>query len=241
VAADTPNLSLKRPDLADYFHLANHLNGNWDKIDAYIGAAKGSKDSIDQRLDISLNEDGTLKAGGVPTGVIVMWSGLLSAIPGGWSLCDGGDSRPDLREKFILGWSNGVDPGGTGGANSITLAITNLPAHTHGVGTLVTANNGSHTHGVGSLVTNNTGAHTHTVPNCFEKIWAASGSDQRTPWNGHYVNSGSSGAHTHTITGSTASGGAHTHTITGSTASVGSGTSFDNRPAFYKLAFIIKT
>lgn len=35
---NTPNLDLVRPDLADYFHLANHFQGNWDKLDAYCFA-----------------------------------------------------------------------------------------------------------------------------------------------------------------------------------------------------------
>lgn len=61
MAENTEHLDLVRPDLADYFHLADHLNGNWDKLDAYIGAAKGSKASVDARLDVALNEDGTLK------------------------------------------------------------------------------------------------------------------------------------------------------------------------------------
>jgi hypothetical protein len=39
----------------------------------------------------------------LPTGVVCMWSGAVSAIPTGWSLCDGSNSTPDLRGKFIIG------------------------------------------------------------------------------------------------------------------------------------------
>jgi len=32
--------------------------------------------------------------GGIPSGVIVMWSGLLANIPSGWALCDGTSGTP---------------------------------------------------------------------------------------------------------------------------------------------------
>lgn len=57
----------------------------------------------------------------LPAGIIVLWSGLLSAIPSGGALCDGGGGRPDLRAKFVKGAAPGLDPGGAGGS----------PTHTH--------------------------------------------------------------------------------------------------------------
>ena len=47
----------------------------------------------------------------------------------------------------------GASPGTTGGADthSHTLATTNLPAHTHGVGTLTAANESAHTHSLNIL------------------------------------------------------------------------------------------
>ena len=45
-----------------------------------------------------------------------MWSGLLANIPNGWLLCDGTSGTPDLREQFIRGTPDGIDPGDTGGA-----------------------------------------------------------------------------------------------------------------------------
>lgn len=69
-------------------------------------------------------------AAGVPSGCIVMWSGLLANIPAGWSLCDGGASRPDLREKFVKGAAAAVEPGSTGGNKTHLHAVVN---HTHAV------------------------------------------------------------------------------------------------------------
>jgi hypothetical protein len=39
----------------------------------------------------------------IPSGVIVMWSGTIATIPSGWLLCNGSNSTPDLRNKFIIG------------------------------------------------------------------------------------------------------------------------------------------
>jgi microcystin-dependent protein len=55
-----------------------------------------------------------------------MWTGEIA--PTGWALCDGGDGRPDLRDKFILS-SGTFGIGATGGSKSIS--IGNLPSHTH--------------------------------------------------------------------------------------------------------------
>ena len=39
---------------------------------------------------------------GFPSGGIIMWSGTIATIPSGWYLCDGTNSTPDLRNKFIV-------------------------------------------------------------------------------------------------------------------------------------------
>ena len=71
---------------------------------------------------------------GIPTGQIAMWSGATNAIPSGWALCDGNNSTPDLRNKFIVGANNStgdtsypdISVGATGGqADAI------VPDHTH--------------------------------------------------------------------------------------------------------------
>lgn len=81
----------------------------------------------------------------VPPGSIVMWSGSLATIPSGWALCNGANGTPDLRDRFVLGTAAGENPGATGGANSKTLTVNELPSHTHA---FTTSTNGSHTHKV---------------------------------------------------------------------------------------------
>jgi len=70
----------------------------------------------------------------IPRGVIVMWSGLLSNIPGDWALCDGGThtapngdqvTTPNLISRFIRSIPDAsTDPGSTGGFSN----------HSHGSG-----------------------------------------------------------------------------------------------------------
>ena len=71
---------------------------------------------------------------GLPSGVIVMWSGPIDSIPDGWALCDGTNGTPDLTDKFIKSVPNGsTDPGATGGASTHTHETGNyaFPNHIH--------------------------------------------------------------------------------------------------------------
>lgn len=70
-------------------------------------------------------------SGGVPVGTIVIWSGTAEDIPEGWALCDGQDGRPDLRDKFVLGAGANHAVGETGGSETVTLTVEQMPAHGH--------------------------------------------------------------------------------------------------------------
>ena len=78
----------------------------------------------------------------VPAGGIIIWHGLVSAIPAGWALCDGANGTPDLRGRMILGASDTYTLNSTGGATSATPTIT-VANHT-----LTTAEMPSHAHNV---------------------------------------------------------------------------------------------
>lgn len=79
-----------------------------------------------------------------PTGIIAMWSGTIANIPLGWYLCDGNNSTPDLRNKFIIGAyldSSGAKTTITG-SNTQTGGSKDaiVVSHTH------TATDSGHTH-----------------------------------------------------------------------------------------------
>lgn len=51
----------------------------------------------------------------LPRGIIAEWHQPIVDIPAGWTLCDGTNGTPDLRDKFIRGAGGADDPGDIGG------------------------------------------------------------------------------------------------------------------------------
>ncbi|MCI9586008.1 MAG: hypothetical protein HFH45_05200, partial [Bacilli bacterium] len=133
-----------------------------------------------------------------------------------------------------------------GGSKTNTLAVTNLPLHTHSIPVLsgTAASAGAHTNSIPSLTgtTNSAGSHNHdwkgfvrVTPIASETyVQAVFGKDSTDS----YIKQGkgiqSAGAHTHTLTtvaNTTGSSGNHTHAVTTNatnTGSIGSGTTFSN-------------
>ena len=62
------------------------------------------------------------------SGMIIIWSGAADAIPSGFVLCDGNNSTPDLRNRFVIGSGPGSSypVNQTGGSANAT-----LPYHYH--------------------------------------------------------------------------------------------------------------
>jgi len=68
----------------------------------------------------------------IPNGVITMWSGTITDIPSGWTLCDGTDGAPNLQDRFVTGAGGQYSVGDTGGEDEHTLTEQEMPSHTHG-------------------------------------------------------------------------------------------------------------
>lgn len=79
---------------------------------------------------------------GIPSKLIVMWSGSYTNIPSGWYLCDGNNGTPDLKDRFVVGAGNTYTYGNTGGSNTFkatgtitvdahVLTESELPEHSH--------------------------------------------------------------------------------------------------------------
>ena len=130
---------------------------------------------------------------------------------------------PDLRRRFIIGEGGGGGnglasaTGSTGGAETVSLAVGNLPAHTHGDGTYYA---GSHSHSAGTLATDQEGDHKHAVhfsssgPNTNPEFNYDAGPDTIDT-----INTDPAGAHSHDVTGSTGSKSAFVYGTSGSTGS----------------------
>lgn len=84
---------------------------------------------------VSVLGAGNITTNQVPAGLISMWAG--TSPPTGWALCNGAGGTPDLRGMFIVGYDpsdadyNAI--GDNGGAKTVALALTEIPAHTHGI------------------------------------------------------------------------------------------------------------
>jgi hypothetical protein len=198
----------------------------------------GATNAADARANLGISSDL------FPAGGIILWSGSVASIPSGWAICNGSNGTPDLRDRFIVGAGNTYAVADTGGQT----AITSVPAHTHAVGTLAAASGGAHTHTVTDP------GHTHGLQ-IFTETSGSGGGSQGDGRISPVVGSRSttstwSNVPTDNVVGSTrvvsgatgisiSSDGAHTHTISGSTASTGSA-SVDVRPPYYALAYIMK-
>jgi hypothetical protein len=156
----------------------------------------------------------------IPSGLISMWSGTIATIPSGWLLCDGTNSTPDLRNRFIIGAN--ADDAGVAKTN-----ITGSPTQTGGSKDAIVV---SHTH-TGTTASN--GDHFHNYP----KGGASSG-----PRNAVSIDTSTGEVYNQSTDLNPSRGtdikGAHTHTFT--TDATGSSGTNANLPPYFALAFIMK-
>ena len=201
----TTNLNLYKPTVGEN-GWGTLVNDNFDKIDSASAV----------------------------TGVVQLFAG--STAPNGWLICNGqAVSRTTYAALFaVIGTTYGAGNGSTtfnvpnlvnrtvrgsnslgktGGADTVTLSTSNLPAHSHGAGSLTAASNGAHTHTSTQYVS------------------------AYTDVSGHM----STGGNTNSGSWTSSSNGAHTHTISGSTASAGSGSAVTITNPYVMLHYIIKT
>jgi len=145
--SDTNTVEKIRPDLdqgnwaingavvtasASELNKVDGYNGTTADLNILAGAAAagvtstefGYLDGVTSSLQTQINSV-------IPSGVILLWSGSTSNIPTGWVLCDGQNSTPDLRDRFVVGAGSTYSVDATGGATSVTLTTSHMPQHSH--------------------------------------------------------------------------------------------------------------
>ena len=168
----------------------SYTQGNSDSVsegssNLYHTTAR-ARGAISASGDLSYNSSTGVMSISVPssfvTGMIIIWSGSSGSIPSGWVLCNGSNSTPDLRNRFVVGAGDSYSVDATGGSNTVTLSSSHLPSHTHSF-----SGSASHSHTINN--------HTHS--------FSGSGSASHS----HTINN-----HTHTYGTSTSNDGSHSHT-----------------------------
>lgn len=200
----------------------------------------------------------------VPLGALAPYVGSTSPASSSWKLADGSElsrdtysdlfavigttygagngvttfNLPDLRGRMVMGANTTYERGETGGAATVTLTESNLPAHTHSM---------THTHSINhnhpATTTGSSGAHQHDIP-VFDKDWDG---------NPYHVGGSKDGTLGTTVNNATHQAGSHTHTVnlpayTGTsgassqsnTGSTGGGNAFNNLPPYLSLNWLIR-
>lgn len=98
-----------------------------------VNVYKGTESIPRSSLKVIRLNKGETDVSSVPKGSILPWYGNLNSIPSGFSLCNGQNGTPDLRDRFLVGAGSSYSLGATGGEAKHTLTIAVMPSHNHKV------------------------------------------------------------------------------------------------------------
>lgn len=162
-------------------------------------------------------------------GMVMQYSGSLADIGvgslAGWSLCDGSNGTPDLRDRFVIGAGNkpvgeknplasvttSDDGAHTPVINGVAISIAQMPAHAHGNTGI---NSSDHIHAININSGTESAPHTHSTGIRSGQTGSAGGSAGSSSDGGIYQTGGESATHFHNVAGNTGNNTSdHTHTI----------------------------
>ena len=198
-----------------------------------------------------------------PVGIVTWFNSNVNpntALPGlTWTYLNNGVGR-----TIRIAAANGSDVATTGGSDSVTLSVGNLPSHTHSFsattstfdyGTKYTDGQGAHDHDRGNMEIHGDFGFFRSDSGSFYTAsgsFAISGSQAARGFTGSNFTYGTPvnfyasrtwtgrtswvGAHTHGV-----GIGAHNHTVSGNTGVTGSGSAFSVTNQFYKLMAWVRT
>ena len=265
-ASSTPSAQLKFNYRNGGFWYRSSRDGfgfeeDWSKV--YTEAQKPTpselgaytKAETDQKIAQAVSDSTDLNKI-YPVGIVTWFNSNVNpntALPGlTWTYLNNGVGR-----TIRIAAANGSDVATTGGSDSVTLSVGNLPSHTHSFsattssfdyGTKNTNTTGAHTHSV-SGSTSSAGHHNHAIS------WIGQNSTHYSGGGGGRIGTGpgytdGGGDHTHSVSGTAGSAGnhahsvgigAHSHTVSGNTGGTGSGSAFSVTNQFYKLMAWVRT
>jgi len=156
----------------------------------------------------------------------------------------GGGTWTQIKDRFIWAKGDSDTVNATGGAKTVTLAVANLPSHTHSFtpqGTISVTTNPTFTGSAvtsGGMSANETHTHSYNMSRAYDADAKDGYADFGRGQNYSLKRSGqiysASVAHTHSVTAKgSISGGAYSFTGTaGTTESSGNGTAVDKMPPY---------
>jgi len=205
---------------------ASLMSGTASAGSAQVGTIGNSNNRVDLFVeDVDISD--TLTVGGqttfngpvagvegVPSGGIIMWSGPIANIPSGFALCDGSNGTPDLRDRFVIGAGGSEAVGNTGGTDtqSVNLSVSGTTEPAQFKGSQVTV-----------------AQSTQNFPGNF-----GHGGDDFLYWPRISANNAHQGDDGNIF------GGDESVTPLRADFSGSGSDSFDNRPSYYALAYIMK-
>ena len=180
------------------------------------------------------------------SGMIILWSGASNAIPSGFVLCNGSNSTPDLRDRFVVGAGSSYSVGDTGGSANVTLSTSQIPSHNHsGNAHSHSANFGNHSH---SFSGSGSSSHSHNMHGGMQyggsqDAYVASYQSNRQHTNMPNYWYAQSANVSISVSGNTgnASVSGNTSNATANVGNTGGGGAHENRPPYYSLCYIMKT
>jgi hypothetical protein len=155
---------------------------------------------------------------GFVSGMIMLWSGSTGTIPSGWVICDGTNSTPDLRDRFVVGAGSTYSVDATGGSANATLV--------------------SHTHTATSSVSDSGHAHSSNVFRYSDEAGTNPSAPDSGSATGKIFAAGTAVGPFNMVSTSTATTGISVST---SISTEGSSATNANLPPYYALAYIMKT
>lgn len=192
-------------------------------------------------------------------GMIMMWGGSVASIPAHWTLCNGLNGTPDLRDRFVVCAGGGYGVGAAGGVATYSLSQAQMPSHTHGVadpGHAHAVYDPQHIHGLGDP------GHAHAVSDPGHTHQSL-GSGFLTPGGNQSVNNSYSGPNNAQIINSTTNNSSNIGIAVSGTGMymgyaatgigiygsgtgiylgyTGSGAGIENRPPYLALCYIMYT